>query len=122
MLKIKRIYDPVAQEDGLRILVDRLWPRGIRKEEVKMDVWMKEIAPSVELRKWFNHEPEKWEEFSADYTFELRRNPVLSQLLDYLQHYENVTLLYAARNQQYNHAIILKEVLEKAVAENDCVQ
>lgn len=116
MLKIKRIYDPDTPEDGFRVLIDRLWPRGIRKDNCKIDVWMKDIAPSADLRRWFNHDAEKWEKFSADYTSELKSNPLLTELLKYVQNYDDVTLLYAARTKQHNHAIILQEILEKELA------
>ncbi|ARM76896.1 DUF488 domain-containing protein [Acidianus manzaensis] len=110
MIKIKRIYDPIEKDDGLRILVDRLWPRGVKKDRI--DLWLKEIAPSEELRKWFNHDPEKWEEFKKKYFEELNQNPKLSGLLKLVKDGNNVTLLYATTSP-YNNAVALKEFLEK---------
>ncbi|BFI76946.1 uroporphyrin-III methyltransferase [Sulfurisphaera ohwakuensis] len=110
MIKIKRIYDPVEKDDGIRILVDRLWPRGVRKD--KVDVWLKDIAPSDELRTWFNHDPNKWEEFKKKYFEELSKNPKLDILLQLIKKGENVTLLYASKSP-YNNAVALKEFLDK---------
>ncbi|BAB66672.1 hypothetical protein STK_15940 [Sulfurisphaera tokodaii str. 7] len=110
MLKIKRIYDPVEKDDGIRILVDRLWPRGVRKD--KVDVWLKDIAPSDELRTWFNHDPNKWEEFKKKYFEELSKNPKLDILLQLIKKGENVTLLYTSKSP-YNNAVALKEFLDK---------
>jgi uncharacterized protein YeaO (DUF488 family) len=110
-VKVKRIYEPVEKEDGIRILVDRLWPRGVKKEDAHLTVWMKEIAPTTDLRKWFNHHPEKWEEFVARYTLELQKNDAVKSLLDTINHYNTVTLLYAARNEQYNHAKVLQQFM-----------
>lgn len=109
-VSIKRIYEPVDKTDGYRILVDRLWPRGVSKEEAHIDLWLKEIAPSDELREWFGHEVQKWEEFQKKYKAELKSNPALEQL----QHLKekNVTLLYAAKDEEHNNAVVLQAVLE----------
>lgn len=111
MIKIKRIYDPVQKEDGFRILVDRLWPRGLRKENVNIDLWLKEIAPSTALRKWFNHEPQKWQEFKNKYLDELSANKAVQLILSKCENNTSVTLLYAAHDHQFNHAIVLKDYL-----------
>lgn len=112
-IQIKRIYDEPADEDGYRVLVDRLWPRGVSKEDAQLDEWMKEITPSPELRKWFNHEPDKFEEFKKRYEHELasKHKPV-EKLLDIAENHK-VTLLYAAKDETHNHAIVLKEFLER---------
>ncbi|MBM3469086.1 MAG: DUF488 domain-containing protein [Alphaproteobacteria bacterium] len=112
-LKIKRIYNEPSKEDGIRVLVDRLWPRGIKKEEAGIDLWLKEAAPSTELRKWIHQQPEKWSQFPTRFHAELRRNPESVQtLLDALKKHP-VTLLYAAKNEKQNHALVLKEYVEE---------
>ena len=108
-LKIKRIYEPAEKEDGFRILVDRLWPRGLNKEKAAVDLWLKDIAPSTELRKWFAHDPEKWKEFQKKYLKELKEN---KEAVDTLKAYlkkGNVTLLYAAKDEAHNEAQVLKD-------------
>jgi len=112
MIKVKRVYDPLEKDDGIRILVDRLWPRGVKKDQV--DVWLKDIAPSDELRKWYNHDPNKWEEFKRKYFEELSRNPKVEILLQLIKKGNNVTLLYASKSP-YNNAVALKEYLEKVL-------
>lgn len=110
-VKIKRAYAPAEPGDGTRILVDRLWPRGVAKEEAHIDLWLKEIAPSNELRKWFAHDPKRWRSFRAKYFREIDANPdVLAQLLEHVRK-EPVTLVYAARDERYNDAVALKEYL-----------
>ncbi len=112
MLKIKRVYDPPSKEDGTRILVDRIWPRGVSKEKASIDVWLKNIAPSTELRKWFGHEPEKWEAFREDYWEELRKNPAaVNELKQYMQT-GPVTLVSGARDEEHNNAVAIKMYLE----------
>jgi uncharacterized protein YeaO (DUF488 family) len=109
-IKIKRIYESPSKEDGKRILVDRLWPRGISKEKAKVDMWLKDIAPSTELRKWYGHIPEKHEEFKNLYEQELSTDPVHRDKVNFLEKMskeEDITLLYGARDITYNHAIIL---------------
>lgn len=113
VLKIKRVYELPEKSDGFRVLVDRLWPRGIKKEDAHFDVWIKEIAPSDELRKWFNHDTEKWIEFKKKYTTELKQSPVLEELLEIVKKHKTVTLLYGAKDEQHNQAVVLKEYLEK---------
>ncbi len=112
MIRIKRIYDEPATEDGRRILVDRLWPRGISKDKARIDEWLKEIAPSDELRKWFGHDPARWEEFRERYRQELgeKAEPVAG--LRKLAVEGTVTLLFAAKDEEHNNAVVLKEMLK----------
>jgi uncharacterized protein YeaO (DUF488 family) len=112
MLSVKRIYEPPAKDDGIRILVDRLWPRGLSKKKAMIDLWLKEIAPGDSLRKWFGHDPKKWDEFKKRYFDELKNNPAVNQLKDYMKK-GRVTLLYSARDNNYNNAVALKEFLQK---------
>jgi uncharacterized protein YeaO (DUF488 family) len=109
----KRIYDPPSPEDGVRILVDRLWPRGVAKPAAKIDRWMKEVAPSTELRQWFHHEPRKWSDFEQRYRAELADNPALEVLREIAKSEPVVTLLFAAKDVEHNHALVLVEVLAK---------
>ncbi|MDB5087584.1 MAG: hypothetical protein JWR09_1578 [Mucilaginibacter sp.] len=111
-IPVKRIYEPAAETDGYRILIDRLWPRGLTREGAMIDEWMKDIAPSVTLRKWFNHDPQKWQQFQHEYFTELVSNPVLKNLLTTIQTHKTITLLYAAKDEQYNHAIVLQHFLQ----------
>lgn len=114
MITIKRIYESTENEDGYRILVDRLWPRGISKESAHIDVWMKEIAPSADLRKWFNHEAEKWDEFIKRYTQELTDNKqMLLDIKKLEKEHKTVTLLYGAKDTKHNQAQVLLKVLEE---------
>jgi uncharacterized protein YeaO (DUF488 family) len=108
------IYDQASPEDGKRILVDRLWPRGIRKEEARIDEWLKDIAPSTELRKWFSHDPAKWEEFKKRYKKELEVKEDLVKALRNETRKGTVTLLFAAKDPLHANAEVLKEVLEKS--------
>ena len=112
-INIKRAYEPSDKSDGFRILVDRLWPRGIKKEDAHFDFWMKEIAPSGELRKWFNHETEKWEEFKKKYTTELKNSAALEELLELVKKHKTITLVYSAKDELHNQAVVIKEYLEK---------
>jgi uncharacterized protein YeaO (DUF488 family) len=112
LLRIKRIYEPAARNDGFRVLVDRLWPRGISKEKAALDEWLKDIAPSPELRQWFDHKPERFEEFQARYAAELAGNPAVATLQHYLKEHSTVTLLYAAHDSDHNHAMVLKQYLQ----------
>ncbi|MGN6616661.1 MAG: DUF488 domain-containing protein [Ilyomonas sp.] len=111
-IKIKRVYDTAEKTDGFRILVDRLWPRGIKKENAHVDVWMKEVAPSTELRKWFDHDPEKWKQFFSDYTKELKHSNTVKELADQIKQHNVVTLLYAAKDEQHNQAVVLQKFLQ----------
>jgi uncharacterized protein YeaO (DUF488 family) len=111
MIKLKRAYEPPAKSDGQRILVERLWPRGITKEKAKIDLWMKEIAPSPELRKWYAHDIEKWAEFTERYLKELKQNKdQLLRLQELIK--EPVTFIYAAKDEEHNSALVLKDLLE----------
>lgn len=105
---IKRVYEPANELDGFRVLVDRLWPRGLKKETTHVDVWMKEIAPSANLRKWFNHEPSKWIEFSNKYKDELKKAPPVDELIEYCKKHKTITLLYAAKDEEHNQALVLQ--------------
>ena len=111
-IPIKRIYEPSAESDGYRVLIDRLWPRGLTKEGAMIDEWMKEIAPSAMLRKWFNHDPQKWQQFQHEYFTELTSSPVVKHLLTLIKKYKTITLLYAAKDEQYNHAVVLQRFLQ----------
>jgi len=110
-IKIKRAYLQADQEDGTRILVDRLWPRGLTKERAHVDLWLKEIAPSTELRKWFGHEPDKWAEFQKRYLAELRNNGEQLARLKQEAAKGTVTLLYGARDEEHNEAVVLQKLL-----------
>jgi uncharacterized protein YeaO (DUF488 family) len=111
--RIKRVYDPPAASDGQRILVDRLWPRGLKKTEAKLDRWMKEVAPSAALRTWFGHKPERFAEFRQRYAAEMADNPALTELRK-LGHGKQVTLLYGARDPEQNQAAVLLDLLRSA--------
>ncbi len=112
ILKIKRIYEQPCEDDGVRIFVDRLWARGMTKERAHLDYWFKEISPSPELRKWFNHEPEKFKVFSEKYKEELQdKKEGVDRIKDFLKD-KNVTLLYAAKSPTINHAIVLKNFID----------
>ena len=108
---IKRIYEPAEKSDGFRILIDRLWPRGVKKEEAKIDVWLKEIVPSSELRKWFKHDPKKWNAFIKKYKDELQESPALQELRGLIEKHKTITLLYAAHDMQHNNALVLKDFI-----------
>ena len=110
--KIERIYESTASDDSYRVLVDRLWPRGISKERAALNEWNKEIAPTDELRKWFNHEPEKFLEFSRRYVKELDNNPAAAEAKNSWNKQSAVTLLYGAKDTEHNQAIVLKKWLE----------
>ncbi|GAA4794529.1 DUF488 domain-containing protein [Olivibacter ginsenosidimutans] len=111
--KIKRIYETVDEHDGFRVLVDRLWPRGIKKEDAKIDLWLKNLAPSTDLRKWFNHDDEKWTDFKSKYQAELNSNSELKETMRTFKQHKKVTFLYAAQNEKHNNAAVLKAYLEK---------
>ncbi|MBW7951287.1 MAG: DUF488 family protein [Chitinophagaceae bacterium] len=114
MIYIKRIYEPPEKKDGYRILIDRLWPRGIAKQEARIDVWLKEIAPSTELRKWFNHDAVKWKEFKEKYKKELKNNLELVHQIKALEKEKKIiTLLFAAKETAYNNAQVLIDVLKE---------
>jgi uncharacterized protein YeaO (DUF488 family) len=111
-LQIKRAYEPHDRGDGHRVLVDRLWPRGLRKEDLKDALWLKEIAPSTELRRWFGHRPERWPEFRRHYWAELDKMPETVAKLRSLTAKGRVTLLYSARDTEHNQAVALRDYLE----------
>ena len=106
-IRIKRVYELPTADDGQRVLIDRLWPRGLSKEKAQIDVWEKEIAPSNELRKWFGHEPEKFEEFERCYCKELENNPSVQPFIEMLKQHELITLLYSAHDAEHNNAVVL---------------
>lgn len=110
-MKIKRAYAPAEAADGYRILVDRLWPRGISKEKGKIDLWLKSVAPSNELRKWFGHDPERFAEFDRRYRAELAESGALDELRAVLREHPDATLLFAAHDEAHNNAAVLKELL-----------
>ncbi len=113
MIKIKRIYEKPEKSDGYRVLVDRLWPRGVSKEKAALDLWLKDIAPSNELRKWFGHDPKKWPEFQKKYKAEIAANKeVFNQLKEIAKKEKQFTLLYAAKDEMYNEAVIIKDLLK----------
>ena len=111
MIKIKRAYAPAEETDGYRILVDRLRPRGISKEKAKIDLWLKSVAPSSDLRKWFGHVPERFPEFTKRYKAELAESGALDDLRKVLSEHPDATLLFAAHDEEHNNAVVLKELL-----------
>jgi uncharacterized protein YeaO (DUF488 family) len=111
MIQVKRIYDAPAASDGMRILVDRLWPRGVSKARASLDDWLKDVATSPELRVWFNHDPAKFTEFAGRYTEELTRNPAVKELAKTAAKRGTVTLLFAAKDSGINHAVVLQKFL-----------
>ena len=113
MLKTKRVYEPAEPGDGVRFLVDRLWPRGIKKEKLEMEAWLKDVAPSPSLRRWFSHDSAKWAEFQKRYRAELESNPDGWHPILQAAQQEDVTLLYSARDTEHNSAVLLKEFLQE---------
>ena len=113
MIRIKRVYDPPEPEDGVRFLVERLWPRGMKKADLRMDAWLKDVAPSDQLRRWFGHEPARWSEFRRRYVAELARQPEAWKPIRAAARRGNVTLLYSARDEKHNGALALKSYLAK---------
>ncbi len=115
LIKVKRVYDPVAVEDGFRILVDRLWPRGMSKEKAKLDLWLKDIAPSEALRQWFSHNPDNWAEFQQKYQQELtEKKSLLCQVKQLEKQHGTVSLIYSARDSQHNNALVLEAQLKES--------
>ncbi|MEO6908598.1 MAG: DUF488 domain-containing protein [Abditibacteriaceae bacterium] len=113
-LRIKRAYEDASKSDGFRVLVDRIWPRGVSKEDAKIDLWLKEIAPSTELRKSFGHDPDKWGEFQKKFEAEIHDNKdVWKQLKDVVKEHPTVTLVYAAKDEEHNNAVVLQKLLKK---------
>jgi uncharacterized protein YeaO (DUF488 family) len=111
MIKLKRAYDPPARDDGARFLVERLWPRGIRKSDLPLDGWLRDVAPSTELRRWFAHDPRKWTEFQRRYRLELRRQPSRLEQLVTAARRGPTTLVYSARDTEHNAAVVLRDHL-----------
>jgi uncharacterized protein YeaO (DUF488 family) len=109
----KRIYDEPSEDDGYRVLVDRLWPRGVSKERAALDLWLKDIAPSPQLREWFNHEPGRFDEFRTRYKRELKINPAAAELKKLAKKHKTITLLYAARDPAVNHAVVLRSYFNR---------
>lgn len=120
MVKCKRIYEDVAADDGFRLLVDRLWPRGLNKSKAAIDLWLKDVAPSTALRQWFGHDPARYDEFRRRYQAELAHNTAFRELVAIAGREANVTLLYAASDNEHNHALVLQEYV-CAHLENDAV-
>lgn len=114
MIRLKRIYDAAEATDGRRILVDRLWPRGVSREKAALDEWLRDVSPSPELRTWFGHDPAKFEEFRARYLQELEHNPAARELAGTVRGDKPVTLLFAAKDTEHNQAVVLREFLQKA--------
>lgn len=112
-ISLKRVYVPATDDDGFRVLVDRLWPRGVSKEKAHLDLWDRDAAPSDELRKWFNHEPSKYEEFRRRYRAELAESGAAAALLEQLKGHDHVTLVYGARDEVHNQAVVLGELLRE---------
>jgi uncharacterized protein YeaO (DUF488 family) len=115
-LAVKRVYDPPSPKDGYRVLVDRLWPRGLKKDAAALDLWVKEVGPSRELRQWFGHEPSRWEGFRHRYAGELDAIPETWQALAEKARRSHVTLLFGARDEEHNNAVALKAYLESYLA------
>lgn len=114
MIRIKRAYDPPAAADGKRFLVDRLWPRGTKKDKLQLDGWFKDIAPSDTLRKWFNHDPAKWKEFQRRYAAELKESKAWEPLVEAARE-GDVTLVYGAKDSEHNNAVVLRSFLERKI-------
>ncbi|MGQ0546312.1 MAG: DUF488 domain-containing protein [Betaproteobacteria bacterium] len=111
-IKLKRVYEAPAPEDGMRVLVDRLWPRGLSKEQASADLWLREAAPSPRLRRWFGHDPRRWQRFREKYRAELERRPEVLTLLDDLRRRSPITLVFSARDERRNNAVVLRELIE----------
>jgi uncharacterized protein YeaO (DUF488 family) len=112
VIQLKRVYEKSSKEDGFRILVDRLWPRGLTKERADVKLWLKDVAPSTELRKWFGHDPNKWKQFQARYRKELKEKKDDLKLIKQKAKEHTVTLVYGARDQEHNEALVLQRILE----------
>ncbi|MCC7420058.1 MAG: DUF488 domain-containing protein [Planctomycetaceae bacterium] len=112
-IRLKRVYEEASPDDGFRILVERLWPRGIKKEKARIDLWMKEIAPSTELRQWFQHDVEKWDEFCKRYREELKENGDAAEQLKTRLKDGPVTFVFASKDEEHNSAVVLKAFLEE---------
>lgn len=117
MIHVKRIYEPGSAEDGMRILVDRLWPRGVAKSKANIDRWLKEVGPSTELREWFGHEPKRWKGFQRRYAAELDAQPEAVQWLLDVAARDTLTLVFAARDTEHNNAVALRDYLRRLSAQ-----
>ena len=119
MIRIRRVYDNPSSGEGYRILVDRLWPRGMKKSELAFDAWEKDLAPSNDLRRSFGHEPGRWTQFRGDYLKELRSGPAREKLRSIAERARkrNVTLLYSARDEEHNNAVVLRELLQRRLGD-----
>jgi len=119
MIRLKRVYSEVSPADGIRILVDRVWPRGISKRRAHIIAWRKDLAPSTPLRKWFGHEPSRWAEFRRRYQAELNRSDVIEDVLNLagISRQRTITLLYSAADEQHNQAVVLKDLLERCLTQ-----
>ena len=116
---IKRVYEQAADEDGVRILVDRLWPRGVSKERAALSGWLKDVAPSPDLRRWWHHDPDRFEDFARRYRTELDDNPALEDLLSIVREHDRTTLVYAAKDPAVNHALILRDYIRQALEKDN---
>lgn len=115
MIKIKRVYEKRSPDDGFRILIDRLLPRGVSKSDAKIDLWLKEIAPTDDLRKWFSHDPKKWNSFERKYSKELKINQALvDKILDLEKEHKTITLVFSAKDEQHNNAVVLQQTLHNS--------
>lgn len=112
-VRVKRAYDPPAPDDGLRVLVDRLWPRGLKRHEVKIDLWLKDAAPSTDLRRWFGHDPARWPEFQERYQAELAGSAVLEELRGVVKQARRITLLFGAKDRERNNAVVLQALCQQ---------
>ena len=121
-IAIKRVYEPAAEGDGTRILVDRLWPRGVSKVAAHIDLWLKDIAPSTELRRWFNHDPARWKEFAVRYRAELRKLEALLDVIRQRARAGPVTLLFSTRDEELNQAMVLQDVLKQSTGRKRVVK
>ena len=114
MIRLKRAYEPVEKSDGFRVLVDRLWPRGLTKSDAGIGWWLKEIAPSTALRKWFNHDPERWNGFQRRYNAELKRSDAVNDLAEAMRKHKTITLVYSAKDEAHNQAVALKDFMARS--------
>jgi uncharacterized protein YeaO (DUF488 family) len=115
-VRVKRCYDPPAADDGVRVLVDRLWPRGLKRDEAGINIWLKDVAPSADLRRWFGHDPARWASFQDRYRAELAGSAALDKLLALAKGGERVTLLYGARDTEHNNAVVLHAICNQRLS------
>ncbi len=113
MITLKRVYEPATRGDGFRILVERLWPRGVSKQAAHIDLWLKDVAPSPQLRTWYSHDVKKWMEFQRRYRAELKANPAVPELLNLVSEKKTVTFVYGSRDEEHNSARVLKEFVDR---------